>query len=180
MFTKGQTVMVAGRGIHTFQSYGEEVSQGVKCHLLTMNKTPVIYYDYALSEYAPPPVVKKPDPVLIEWKDPGTGEVHVCPEHYIAGLKTHVGVGLAAATRAGDLLKLMGEENTESNKRHVRQAALYLKQNGTPVIAYRSSKGGYFIAQTQQEITDYVAQQHKLADSMKSEADALAAMFANI
>lgn len=122
-------------------------------------------------------ILTPPKPVVMEWTDPVTGEEHTCPEHYLTGLQTHIGTGKANAKLASILLELMGEPNNESNKRHIRAAAMYLKNTGIPVIGLRSGKGGYFIAGTKSEVDDYVSSQLIVAQSMIARANALALSF---
>src|SRR5208282_4510091 len=63
---------------------------------------------------------------LVEWTDPITKEKHTCPKQYVEKLLTNVQVGAHNATTAKKLLALMQEKPTDSNERHLRQAALYL------------------------------------------------------
>lgn len=170
MFNIGDVVSVPHRrGVAKVCGVGEITKIGQK-YDLKMGKESFVHYEQFMTLVAPAQI-------MVEWVDPGTGETHVCPETYINSLKKYVSYGKSSALTSIKILTLMGEENNESNKRHVRQAALFLKQQGIPLISYRSSKGGYFIAETVEEVEEYAEQQHKLADSMKKEADALINIF---
>lgn len=113
---------------------------------------------------------------IVEWIDPLTGSVQICPKKYIAKLPSNVGTGAVNAKTARVMLEAMGEKVTDTNARHLRQAALYLKQNGVQLISLRSSVGGYFVASSKEEVSVYTNEQRKLANSMIFEADKMDAV----
>lgn len=122
-----------------------------------------------LNEMTPIQIAEKAS--YVEWIDPVTQETHTCPEKFVAGLKLYLELGANNARTSTDILIAMGEPSTESNKRHIRQAALYFKQSGVHVIGLRSVKGGYFIAGKKEEVGIYSSEQRKIAWSMLAEAD---------
>jgi len=103
---------------------------------------------------------------VFEWQDPETDKRHKCPRRYVVGLLAVIRVGRENARPVEELLRLMGEKPNAPNARHFRRAALYLKQNGVHCISYRSSKGGYFIAQTPDEVAAYSDQERTFAAAM--------------
>jgi hypothetical protein len=114
------------------------------------------------------------DEQLLEWTDPETGKVHKAPKKF-AEIKSHLGTGKRNSKLASQLLEAIGEEVNDDNERHIRKVTQYLRLVcRIPVLGVRSAKGGYYIAETKEEIkTEYTNLQRKLAASMLRTCDLL-------
>jgi hypothetical protein len=153
---------------HTFKGHEVEV--------LAVDGTKTRISEQGIEFWVPSTQVKeKKEPKrrisMQEWTDPLTGEVHECPTAYLQPVKELSGMGSGDYTLASVILEKMGEKDTESNKRHIRAAALYWRHKGVPILSVKSGKGGYFIAQTKQEVMQWVEVQRTSANSMLAEAD---------
>jgi hypothetical protein len=111
-------------------------------------------------------------PKTAEWTDPSTGETYTCPERFTKVIDI-LQRGAENALTAKTLLGLLGEKNSDVNQRHLRQATMIARGENIFVVSVRSTDGGYFIATKDEEITDFVNAQLKLAASMTQKANSL-------
>lgn len=113
---------------------------------------------------------REPREAAHEWTDPITGEVHRCPKSYME-LVHYLGPGEKNALHARFLLHKMGKRSDGSRLRHLRKAIFILQREGVPIVSLRSSRGGYYIASTREELEQHCEIQCKLAHSMLAGAD---------
>lgn len=107
-----------------------------------------------------------------EWTDPITSEVHRCPPIYFS-LMQHVGSGAEHAVHAAALLRKMGLPVKGASERHLRKAVFILQRKGVAIISIRSTRGGYYLARTLEELEQHCTTQERLARSMLSGVKAL-------
>lgn len=113
---------------------------------------------------------RKPRDEKLEWIDPETDEHHICPIIF-APVITHIGIGKEKATLAPELLREMGLPVNPRNERHLRKAIEIFRKRGWPIVSYRSAKGGYFVARTEEELEAFLKFQERLARSMIKNAE---------
>lgn len=104
------------------------------------------------------------------WTDSETGEHVWLPKDFIRAFVQAVGIGRTNMMVCADLLKKMEIPDTDTNRRRLRGVSDYLHSEGVLVVSVRSTKGGYFIAESAEERDRYAADQRKFAESMLATA----------
>jgi hypothetical protein len=106
---------------------------------------------------------------MYEWTDPNTEEVHRCPVAFMRVVEH-----LSDRKQYMDgLLRRLGMELTDVNRRHLRQAIMILRLKGVLIVATRSAKnGGYSLATPKdvEEVEAFVSTQEKLGRAMLANA----------
>ena len=112
---------------------------------------------------------------LYEWTDPETGEEFSCPVEFYEKLEGVLRTGRAHAQLAVKVVRKLGFPPTKSNLRHLRQAAMIRRLQGSLVMSYRSTQGGYYLAnEADREVVEKsINLSRTLAHSMERNAGAL-------
>lgn len=107
------------------------------------------------------------EPITL-WVDRDTGLETKLKTKFIRGALRFIDFGSARAITASRFLELMGEKETDSNRRQLRGAFDYLiYERGLPICALSSIQGGYFIAQWTDEVAAALEDKRKKIASLQ-------------